>query len=144
MAKLSVKVMGAKEIQDLFKKMDIVSKSYAKEVIQESSLNVMSGAKKRCPVAKEKGVGGTLRASIRPSYYNNGLTADVGTNLQYGPFVEFGTGRSGAASDHPPLPEGYTHGAKPGMPAQPYLYPAFEAERPSFESKMKDIVEHLI
>jgi HK97 gp10 family phage protein len=48
----------------------------------------------------------------------------------YARFVEYGTGRRGAAGQSftgkevGPLPQGYSHGASPGMAARPYMHPA--------------------
>ena len=50
----------------------------------------------------------------------------VGTIVEYAPYVEFGTGRMGAASPSPPkapLSLGYREDWK-GQFAQPYLYPS--------------------
>lgn len=137
MAQIKVELIGKEAIKNAFARMDFTAQIKAKALIQESTLNITSEAKRRCPVSKEKGVGGTLRASIRPTYYNNGLTAEVGTDVQYAPYDEFGTGQRGAGSNHPPLPDDYRHGSKAGMPATPFLYPALELERPNYERNVR-------
>lgn len=54
------------------------------------------------------------------------LTVEVGFDSPHAVFVELGTGRRGAASSTDPAVEGYEHGGKPGMDAQPFLWPATE------------------
>ncbi len=67
--------------------------------IQAAGIECQAEAKKACPVDT-----GRLRASI---VYGSGiLEATVGTNVEYGPFIEHGTRK---------------------MRAQPFLFPAFEA-----------------
>lgn len=56
---------------------------------------------------------GRLRSSIRTTYSDGGLTFRTLSDVEYAPFVEFGTSRS---------------------PAQPFLFPAFEAIRPHFQA----------
>lgn len=77
-----------------------------RKIVQESGINIQRNAKRNCPVDT-----GRLRSSIRTRTMNNGLSAEVGTDVRYGPFVESGTRR---------------------MPAQPFLFPAGEQERPNY------------
>jgi len=51
--------------------------------------------------------------------------AILSSDVHYAAFVEYGTGRRGAASPQPEgLAAGYVHGPSPGMYAQPYFRPA--------------------
>lgn len=140
MAGVTVKLMGAAEVRNTLGLLDFAARARFKNVLVDSAMNVQRGAKTNCPVRKVKGLGGRLRGSIQVRFYNNGMTAEVGTNVAYAPYVEFGTGVRGAGSAHPPLPPGYVHGSKAGMPAQPFLYPALEAERPNFVSKLREVM----
>ncbi len=74
--------------------------------ITDAALATDAGAKDRVAV----GVGGRLRASIRPTFYQGGLVAEVGAQAKYSAFVEFGTGPRGAATNKQDLPDGYSHG----------------------------------
>lgn len=60
-----------------------------------------------CPVDT-----GRLRASITRSTENGGLTGKIGTNVEYAPYIEFGTSRSAA---------------------QPFLRPAIDDNKDAFD-----------
>ena len=59
-------------------------------IVEDVALRVDKEAKKNCPVDT-----GNLRASITVDI--NGDEAEVGTNVEYAPFVEYGTSKSKAA-----------------------------------------------
>jgi len=107
--------------------------------INEGAINVQREARRLCPVDT-----GRLRSSIELELLEGGLVGQVGTAVEYAPFVEYGTGDAGASSEHPELPEGYQHGESAGQPAQPFLNPAFEQEKPEFEKRVKSIVRRLV
>jgi HK97 gp10 family phage protein len=114
------------------------TRNMVEDVLLDSSLAIMNDARTRAPVRKlGKVIGGRLRASINVIFYDNGLTADVGTDVEYAVFVEFGTGRRGAATNMYKRPPGYVHGPKKGMAAQPYLFPAWDAEKDRFLRKLR-------
>lgn len=92
---------------------DAVTKAAVREV-KRSALNVESGAKLRSPVDT-----GRLRGSITHDLSESGLGAVIGTNVEYSPYVEFGTER---------------------QRAQPYLLPALEEERPRFYARLRAAV----
>jgi HK97 gp10 family phage protein len=75
-------------------------------VVNRAALDTQREAKTLAPVDT-----GRLRASIRPRFYSQGLAADVYTDVEYAPFVEFGTRK---------------------MAAQPFLHPAWEQVRPRY------------
>lgn len=79
--------------------------------IKRAALAVEGGAKERCPVDT-----GRLRASVTHEVAPDGLSAVVGTNVEYAPYIEFGTSR---------------------MHAQPFLFPALEAHRPEFIRRLQ-------
>jgi hypothetical protein len=140
--KVTSRLLGKEELKTRLSALDLRAHVKLREVLSTSSLAIERGAKQRCPVNKQKGLGGRLRGSIRTKFYNNGFTSEVGTDVEYARFVEFGTGRRGAVSlpVGTPLPEGYKHGGKEGAAAQPYLYPALESERPNFLKRVKEEV----
>lgn len=79
--------------------------------VKIAAVNVQNGARRRVPVDT-----GRLRNSITHEITGDGLNAAIGSNVEYAPFVEFGT-RS--------------------MRAQPYLFPALEEERPLYMERLK-------
>lgn len=85
-----------------------------KDAVNQTGLAVTRKAKQRAPVDT-----GRLRSSIQMQTYPNGLTADVSTNVEYAPYVEFGTSR---------------------MRAQSFLFPSWFEERPAFEARIRGIL----
>lgn len=108
-----VEVRGVKETLAKIDLMDARVRQGIKEEVAKSALNIQLGAKQRCPVRT-----GALRNSIVVNFYGF-MSAQVGTSLPYAPFVEFGTRK---------------------MAAKPYLFPAFEEERPKFEERLAEVI----
>ena len=82
--------------------------------IHKAGLLVEGDAKRLCPVDT-----GRLRSSITTTkgYDGDNCVATVGTNVEYAPYVEFGTGQRGDPS--------VQHRQEwLGQPPQPYLRPA--------------------
>jgi HK97 gp10 family phage protein len=110
--------------------------------IERSAINIEREAKNLCPVDDQ-----ILRPSIakKVTATDSGrvLEAEVGTVVEYAPFVEFGTG-SGVS-----VPAGQEEfamqfkgktGRKRNYPARPFLFPAWERERPKFVKSMEAIL----
>lgn len=98
----------------LRQKLDMLAKSFpgvVKAAINESALNIQTGAKRLSPVDT-----GRLRSSITIESFNDGLAQRVGTRVNYAAYQEFGTVK---------------------MKAQPFLFPAAEAERHKFEDTIR-------
>lgn len=135
-----------KGIDKLLKKLDTLnvdSKQVLKQSIEKNMKMVQGEAKLLCPVDQ-----GTLRNSIGVSVResSNKIEGKVTTNMEYAPYVEFGTGKKGENSggDKYPGPLSYKQdkwlvvipdlvvdddrGIRwiDGQPAQPYLYPALK------------------
>ncbi len=53
----------------------------------------------------------------------------VGSDMEKAPWLEFGTGRAGAAAGQRDLPADYRHGSRAGMAPRPSLRPALEQTR---------------
>lgn len=79
--------------------------------VKVAAVNIQNGARQRVPVRT-----GRLRNSVTHEITDDGLNAAIGSNVEYAPFVEFGTRR---------------------MRARPYLFPAFEEERPKYLARLK-------
>jgi HK97 gp10 family phage protein len=81
---------------------------------KNSAFKVEAGAKKRCPVDT-----GRLRASLNTQFSDGGMEADIGTNVHYSKYVEFGTRK---------------------MRAQPYLFPAWAEEKNNYLASIREIL----
>lgn len=107
----------------------------ASAAVRKAAHDIEAHAKDVVPVDT-----GNLKNSIQASMEGE-LTAVVAVGAEYGVYVEFGTGARGAASNIE-RPEGIRYSSDwAGMPAQPYLTPAAEAVRPSFEAAMRDLLK---
>lgn len=84
----------------------------ASKVVMQAGYKTERDAKTLAPVET-----GTLRRSIHMDL-KDALTAEVGTNIEYATFVEFGTVK---------------------MPAQPFMTPAYHKNRDDFVKKMADL-----
>jgi HK97 gp10 family phage protein len=82
--------------------------------VKRSLLYIEAGAKRRVPVDT-----GRLRNSITHEQSEDGMKGRVGTNVEYGPYVEHGTRR---------------------MRARPYLFPSLEEETPRFKQRVRKAV----
>jgi hypothetical protein len=136
------KIEGMKEaIRDL-KDWEVDKIRQSRLQIERSAINIEREAKNACPVDF-----GILRSSIEKTVGASDagriLSAEVGTNVEYAPFVEFGTG-SGVS-----VPAGQEEfamqfkgktGRKRNYPARPFLFPAWERERPKFVKSMEAIL----
>jgi hypothetical protein len=107
----------------------------AKRLIRDAQI-VTKGAKRRCPVSPAGSGGnrsGHLRSSISWDLTVHPLQADIGTDVDYGLYVEVGTKPHTIRSKGPwPLRNrrtGKVFGPvahHPGTRAQPYLRPALD------------------
>ena len=73
------------EVPDLEPFADKLEKNL-KEVISKGALEIEARAKAKCPVDT-----GNLRNSIHTEIKDDGKSAEVGTAVEYGAYVEFGT-----------------------------------------------------
>ena len=114
----------------------------ALRALEKCGLTAEAYAKKLCPVDT-----GALRNSISHTVDEGEPAAYVGTNSEYGPYVELGTGIYAEGGGGRPTPWVYqdakgdwhmTHGQR----AQPYLKPAVsdhaQQYRDIIESEMKN------
>ena len=113
---IAVKVIGASQLQKLLQsKSKKIDTSLEKDILK-CCLKVEADAKKKSPIDT-----GRLRASLTHEVRN--MIGKVGTNVEYAPFVEFGTSRMGA---------------------KPYLYPALRDNFNFIKKKLgKSVVDTL-
>jgi HK97 gp10 family phage protein len=87
---------------------------------------------------------GILKNSIMPNYSQTGMGVQVGTDITYAPYVEFGTG---SLVQIPIGLESYASQFKGtgfkevNLPARPFLFPAFTEVAPEF---INDLEKNLI
>jgi len=93
----------------------VETKEEMKKAVVASAYKVQADAKTNTPVDT-----GRLRNSIAVDFAQDHLGSEIGTNVNYAPFIEFGT-RSRSA--------------------HPFLYPAWEAERAKFIAKAAKILK---
>ncbi len=116
-------------MNSLLDKLEAVKNSKFTEMgIKNACLSIERDAKKKCPTGD-----GTLRASITHNVdvSENEITGEVGTNTEYAPYVEFGTGLYAKNGDGRKTPWSYCDANKnwhttAGQQPQPFLYPALE------------------
>ncbi len=109
--------------------------------LYDAALELQVDAKNNVPVAEKDG--GRLRDSICITEIPDGY--DVGTNVEYAIYQEFGTGQRGDPSvDHVTEKEHIKNGKGTGefypymgIPPQPYIYPALE----KVKKKVPDYIE---
>lgn len=109
-----VQVLGVSEVRSALRKWDAQVRRNCQAAIAEAAINIQRMAKEACPVKT-----GRLRSSIAIRFDASGFAAEVGTNVHYAPAVEFGGMRRAP---------------------KPFLFPAFERERPRFQSAIKRAV----
>ncbi len=105
--------------------MDAVITPGSRAAVQAVCSTIQQRAQELCPVDT-----GALRESITVEIDDSGKTVvgTVGPHEDYAAYVEFGTGVAGASS--PGAGAGPYNPNWPGMPAQPYMRPAFDETKP--------------
>lgn len=103
------------------------------------ALNIESNAKKAVPVDT-----GVLQSSIKTEKLGS-LGRAVHTNVEYAPYVEFGTREkvnttiSGVDYSEVAIQFKKSDGGPGGVPPRPYLFPAFEKEKKELLKSLKKV-----
>lgn len=108
---ISVRIDGVQGLLSKVKALVPKVREGTRRAVGITLLLIETDAKLFCPVDT-----GRLRSSIHAEPDSNGLGGTVGTNVEYAETIEFGS---------------RTHRA------QPYLFPAFEKNRPAFLANLK-------
>jgi len=146
---VTMDLVGGKELQRDIKKMCKEKIERVKKETYVSGIEVHKKAKDNLKSAKSWDVG-NLANSLLVDRSSDGKTVEVGPTAPYGPYVEFGT------KPHFPPPDALEdwakrHGfesawpiciviAERGIPAKPYLFPAYLAVVDRFFGRLKRIV----
>lgn len=109
-----------------------------KDEIGKQTEIIATDARSLCPVDT-----GHLRESIQTRVIENKsqITGEVFTDVEYAPYVEFGTGQRGEKAGL--KREGINLAYNPdwaGMAPQPFMYPALEVHRDDIMEKLKAAV----
>lgn len=133
--------MTIKGLDSLIRKIDSMggnSQKALKVGIHKGVKLVQGDAKQLCAV----GDSGRLRNSIESEVKvtDKGVVGKVSTNVEYAPYVEFGTGQRGEDSPAPPKSDEDLNYRQDwaGMDAQPFLYPAIKQNENSIRKMAAD------
>ena len=126
-------------LDKLFDKLDDIQNVDLTTPLNKACLIVENTAKQNCPVDT-----GELRASI--TYNIQGKTGEVGTNVEYAPYVEYGTGVFAAAGNGRQDRWSYQDAkgdwhSTIGQRPQPYLQPALDSNKDKIVDLFKDYLE---
>lgn len=127
------KLIGANA---LYSKLAQIAKIDLTPALTEACMVVEKDAKKKCPVDD-----GTLRGSITSEVEDN--KGIVGTNVEYAPYVEFGTGLFAANGDGRQTPWTYQDAkgewhTTVGQHPQPFLQPALDNNKREIRKIIND------
>lgn len=115
--KLEIKITSdAEKILKKFNNTATVEKDVSK-LVKDTLYNIERDAKKKCPVDT-----GRLRGSITTNIIST-YSGEVGTNVEYAEYVEYGTRYQSA---------------------QPYFEPAVETNEDKFDDVLDEIIERLL
>lgn len=115
---IRVQIIGQNEVIGKLSRLNVVAAAKVRAATNEAALNIATGAKRRAPVDT-----GRLRSSIRPTFFDGGIAAEIGTDVFYAPFQEFGTSH--------------------GVPPHPFLFPSWEEERPRYLARVAAALKSL-
>ncbi len=137
--------ISRKDLDNVLGKLDTLSKDMRKNVeftINKHALRIESDAKSRVVVDNN-----VLRSSIKTEKLGE-LGRTVYTNVEYAPYVEFGTKSKvnttimGEDYSEVAIQFKKSNGGLGGVRPRPYLFPAFETERPRIIKALKDLVKN--
>jgi phage gpG-like protein len=141
MGRINFEIRGARELKNRLKEFNGDLPESVDEVLRINADELVRNARRRAPTRRNAGEGeraGTLRQSINVQKAEN-LSYNVGSNVFYAAYMEFGTGNL-AASYVAGLPEEFQelaiqYKAEPrkrliNIAPRPYLYPSYLEQIP--------------
>lgn len=140
-------VEGLRELMAKLENMKGNSTEALKKGVGRACARIQADAKRNCVVDT-----GRLRASIVTEVHTEGNTVvgTVGTNVEYAPYVEFGTGKKGDPSVEHTTKDSWVYNSNGrfytshGNEPKPFLYPAFIANKDKIENDIADSVANEI
>lgn len=147
----AIRILGIEHLNNRLERMHNIEA--VKEAMNKSVLMVHGQAKELCPVDT-----GNLRSSIHPKVIIQGpnVIGKVYTNVNYAPFVEFGTGSVGSGT-YPDPKVNLTYRSTPwtytpdggetfyrtsGQVAKPFLYPAIKSNKTRINNIFKEALKN--
>lgn len=149
MADTSSKITGQKEVQRNIARLRQVHPKFTRNAVNEAALNIQSQAKRNITDAPAVDTG-QLRSSVKAEVFSDGFAQRIGSKVAHAKFVEYGTGphfppldpiREWARRQGLPPEAAYPIAlaiSRRGTPAKPWLWPAFEQERPKFNNLIRE------
>ena len=157
--KFQISIEGLRELRLNLKKYGDGLEPDIDAVLNANALEIQRNAKRRAPKRKKintdsagrnREAAGTLQGSITVGKLPDRLGYEIGTNVQYAAYMEFGTGNL-AAAQVAKLPTEFQelalqYKAQPrkrliNIPAQPYLYPSYRDQLQIIVNDLNDILE---
>lgn len=129
-----------KNIDRLSHRLNTIANMQVKDIMVQATSLVHAQAKLLAPVDTGN-LAGSIHMAVKS--HNDTFEGRVYTNVQYAPYVEFGTGVRGNGTypyDVQGLKLSY-HESWTGMPAQPYMYPALKQNEQTIRKMFKDGVK---
>ena len=136
--KFSIEFDGLDKMIAYYDKVEKELQEEVKRTVDKSVKTMLDNAKNRAPVDT-----GNLRRSIHSELNidKGNIEGRVVATAEYAPYVEFGTGERGIATNtNSKIPVTYTKGFY-GQVAQPFFYPAYYEEEENFKNTLKDILK---
>lgn len=135
MARNKIEIKG---LDSVIKDLNKLGKSISipiKSGITKATKKCQKRAKLLCPVDT-----GTLRNSINTAIRTKAeeVEGEVGTNLEYAVYVEFGTGRHGEETNTNTETDVHYKADWKGQKAQPYMYPAYAETKEELPKILKE------
>lgn len=138
--KVNVEVKGVQQAIGKLKAYQVSKRLSIRQIVMETAVRVESGAISRAPVDK-----GNLKRSMGRKIHQGGMAAEVYNTAEYAPHVEFGTRAHEIRPKKGKLLSWIKGGKRifarrvrhPGTKAQPFLFPAWESQRPGFLSRIR-------
>lgn len=134
--------VNSAQLKSVIRKVQTMDRDIRNKVeiaINFHALNIESAAKVAVPVDT-----GVLQSSIKTEKFGN-LGRAVHTNVEYAPYVEFGTRDKVNTTinnvDYSGIAKQFkkSSGGPGGVPPRPYLFPAFEKEKPDIIKSIRKI-----
>ena len=132
---MSVELRGVEELKKGLKKMATMDD--VKQAIRVNTTEMHQKASRKVRVDS-----GHLKRSLTIEFLDNGLTGRVYTDVEYGMYVEYGTGIYATGGHGRKTPWVY-YNAKlgrfvqtKGMSPRPFMRPSFYEQRPKFKKDM--------
>ena len=132
--------------KEVFKTLDNLQNIKLEAVILDGCLRIENEAKRRVPVDT-----GLLRNSITHEVYERGdeIVGVIGTNFDYAPYVEYGTGLFAEAGNGRQTPWSYQDAdgkwhTTVGQHPQPYLRLAYDVCIKQIEKNIEDVINGVL